>query len=38
MNAKPLSRTWEAIGWLPLFLLTALIAIPPGLVWGPRFS
>lgn len=38
MNAKPLSRTWEWIGWLPLFLLTWLIAIPPGLVWGPSFS
>ena len=38
MNAKPLSRTWAAIGWLPLFLLTGLIAIPPGFVWGSRFS
>ncbi len=38
MNAKPLSRTWEWFGWLPLFLLTALIAIPPGLILGPYFS
>ena len=38
MNAKPLSRIWEWLGWLPLFLLTWLIAIPPGLVWGPSFS
>lgn len=38
MNARPLSRTWESLGWLPLFLLTALIAIPPGLILGPYFS
>ncbi len=25
MNAKPLSRTWESLGWLPFFLLTTLI-------------
>jgi hypothetical protein len=38
MNARPLSRMWEWIGWLPLFLLTALIAIPPGFIFGPYFS
>ncbi|MBI3764009.1 MAG: hypothetical protein HY260_19370 [Chloroflexi bacterium] len=38
MNAKPLSRTWEWIGWLPLFLLTGLMAIPPGFIFGPYFS
>lgn len=38
MNARPLSRMWEWIGWLPLFLLTGLIAIPPGFVFGPYFS
>lgn len=25
MNTKPLSRTWEWIGWLPFFMLTMLI-------------
>lgn len=38
MTAKPLSRGWALFGWLPLFLLTALIAIPPGFVFGPYFS
>lgn len=38
MTAKPLSRGWALFGWLPLFLLTALIAIPPGLFLGPYFS
>ena len=38
MNAKPLSRTWERVGWLPLFLLTGLIAIPPGFILGSYFS
>lgn len=37
-GAKPLSQTWEWIGWLPLFLLTALIVILPGLIWGLYFS
>jgi hypothetical protein len=36
--AKPLNRMWEWNGWLPFFLLTVLIAIPPGLIWGPQFS
>ena len=38
MNTKPLSRTWEWFGWLPLFLFTALIAGPPVSIWGSRFS
>ena len=38
MNAKPLSQTWEWVGWLPLFFLTGLIAIPPGFIFGPYFS
>ncbi len=38
MNTKPLSQTWAWFGWLPLFLLTGLIAIPPGFIFGPYFS
>lgn len=38
MTAKPLSRGRALFGWLPLFLLTALVAIPPGFVLGPYFS
>ena len=38
MNARPLSRIWEWLGWLPLFLLTALVAIPPGFILRPYFS
>ena len=38
MIARPLSRTGEWIGWVPLFLLTTLIAIPPGFIFGPLFS
>jgi len=38
VNARPLSQTWQWVGWLPLFLLTGLIAIPPGFVFGLYFS
>lgn len=38
MNIKHLSQMWDWIGWLPLLLLTVLIAIPPGFIWGPGFS
>ena len=38
MNTKPFSRIWEWLGWLPLFLLTVLITVPPGLIWGSRLS
>ena len=38
MNARSLTQTWARLGWLPLFFLTGLIAIPPGFIFGPYFS
>lgn len=37
-QVRPLNRTWEAIGWLLLFLFTGLIAIPPEFIFGSYFS